>query len=54
MGEHYELTLRAWVRGLQASASEVRSLVSEATYRTWLLYLAGSAVEFRRGDLIVY
>lgn len=52
--EHYELTLRAWVRGLQASASEVRELVSEATYRTWLLYLAGSAVEFRRGDLIVY
>jgi cyclopropane-fatty-acyl-phospholipid synthase len=52
--EHYELTLRAWVRGLQANASEVRRLVSEATYRTWLLYLAGSAVEFRRGDLIVY
>jgi len=52
--EHYELTLRAWVRGLQANASEVRKLVSEATYRTWLLYLAGSAVEFRRGDLMVY
>lgn len=52
--EHYELTLRAWVRGLQANASEVRKLVSEATYRTWLLYLAGSAVEFGRGDLIVY
>jgi cyclopropane-fatty-acyl-phospholipid synthase len=52
--EHYELTLRAWVRGLQANASELRKLVSETTYRTWLLYLAGSAVEFRRGDLIVY
>lgn len=52
--EHYELTLRAWARGLQANALQVRQMVSEATYRTWLLYLAGSAVEFHRGDLIVY
>jgi len=52
--EHYELTLRAWVRGLQANASTVQRLVPEVTYRTWLLYLAGSAMEFRRGDLMVY
>jgi cyclopropane-fatty-acyl-phospholipid synthase len=52
--EHYELTLRAWVEGLKRNASTLLSQVSEVTYRTWLLYMAGSAAAFRRGDIAVY
>lgn len=49
--EHYALTLRRWVRNLQACASEVLQTVSERTVRTWLLYMAGSAAAFERGDI---
>ena len=52
--EHYELTLRHWVRGLQSNSSALRNYVSETTYRIWLLYMAGSAASFRRGDIAVY
>jgi cyclopropane-fatty-acyl-phospholipid synthase len=52
--EHYELTLRAWVEGLQRNAGQLLKQVSAATYRTWLLYMAGSAAAFHRGDLAVY
>ena len=52
--EHYELTLRRWIEALQGNADALLSQVSETTYRTWLLYLAGSAAAFRRGDIAVY
>ena len=52
--EHYELTLRCWVEGLRRNAETLRSLVSSTTYRTWLLYMAGSAAAFHRGDIGVY
>ncbi len=52
--EHYELTLRAWVHGLQKNAQTLLEYVSESTYRIWLLYMAGSAAAFRRGDIAVY
>jgi cyclopropane-fatty-acyl-phospholipid synthase len=52
--EHYELTLRAWVDGLQKNAGQLLKQVSQATYRTWLLYMAGSAAAFHRGDIAVY
>lgn len=52
--EHYELTLRNWVRGLQHNAEELLQHVSRVTYRIWLLYMAGSAAAFRRGDIAVY
>jgi cyclopropane-fatty-acyl-phospholipid synthase len=52
--DHYELTLRQWVKGLQENASEVRKYVDEATYRIWLLYMAGSAAAFFRGDIAIY
>jgi cyclopropane-fatty-acyl-phospholipid synthase len=52
--EHYELTLRAWVEGLRRNAGALLKQVSETTYRTWLLYIAGSAAAFRRGDIAVY
>lgn len=52
--EHYELTLRRWVFGLKAHRQELLQLVPESTYRIWLLYMAGSAAAFRRGDIAVY
>ena len=52
--EHYELTLRRWVEGLQRNADALLRLVGETTYRIWLLYMAGSAAAFQRGDIAVY
>jgi cyclopropane-fatty-acyl-phospholipid synthase len=48
---HYAATCRAWVANLTANASACRRLVDEATYRTWLLYLAASAVNFEDGQI---
>lgn len=52
--EHYELTLRRWVEGLRQNEEALRNQVSDTTYRIWLLYMAGSAAAFRRGDIAVY
>jgi cyclopropane-fatty-acyl-phospholipid synthase len=49
--EHYALTLRRWVKNLQEHASKLHETVSERTLRTWLLYMAGSAAAFERGDI---
>ena len=52
--EHYALTLRHWLRRLEAHHGEARSFVDETTYRVWRLYIAGSAHGFRRGQIAVY
>jgi cyclopropane-fatty-acyl-phospholipid synthase len=52
--EHYVLTLRQWVAGFKAHRDELLRQVSEKIYRIWLLYMAGSAAAFRRGDIAVY
>ncbi len=52
--EHYERTLRCWVDGLRRNANELLKLVPEMTYRIWLLYMAGSAAAFKRGNIAVY
>lgn len=52
--EHYELTLRKWVEGLTRNSPELLEHVSHVTYRIWLLYMAGSAAAFQRGDIAVY
>ena len=46
---HYGLTCEAWVERLQQKSDVCRSLVGESTYRTWLVYLAASAVCFENG-----
>jgi cyclopropane-fatty-acyl-phospholipid synthase len=46
---HYALTCRRWVERLQSNAAECMRHVDAETYRTWLLYLAGSAVSFESG-----
>jgi cyclopropane-fatty-acyl-phospholipid synthase len=52
--EHYALTLEHWLRQLESHYLQVLSLVDEATYRVWRLYMAGSAHGFRRGHLAIY
>jgi cyclopropane-fatty-acyl-phospholipid synthase len=51
--EHYVLTLKNWVRRLEARADEAKRLTDEATYRIWRLYMAGSAGGFQsaRGNI---
>jgi cyclopropane-fatty-acyl-phospholipid synthase len=51
---HYALTCRRWVSRLQKSAEECMRLVGQETYRTWLLYLSGSAASFDSGGTSVY
>lgn len=51
---HYALTLRHWVRRLEARHQEALQHVSEVTYRIWRLYMAASALEFEEGDIGVY
>ena len=48
---HYEITLRHWSARLRANAEEARRLTDDATYRTWLIYMAGSAHGFRVGRM---
>jgi len=52
--EHYERTLCLWVDRLQQNRRAVLHEVSEKTYRIWLVYMAGSAVAFQRGKIMVY
>ncbi len=51
---HYALTLQHWVKRLEARADEARRLTDEAAYRTWRIYMAGSAHGFSRGRVNVY
>ena len=52
--EHYALTLRHWIRRLEARHAEAVREVDETTYRIWRLYMAGSAHGFDSGYLSVY
>jgi cyclopropane-fatty-acyl-phospholipid synthase len=52
--EHYVLTLRHWVRRLEANHEEAVAAADEAAYRVWRLYMAGSAHSFASGRLGVY
>ena len=52
--EHYALTLRHWLRRLEAHHNEALRFVDEETYRVWRLYIAGSAHGFRSGHIAVY
>jgi cyclopropane-fatty-acyl-phospholipid synthase len=52
--EHCALTLRHWVRRLEAGHEAALAFVDEATYRVWRLYMAGSAHGFSRGHMGVY
>ncbi|HXR74533.1 MAG TPA: cyclopropane-fatty-acyl-phospholipid synthase family protein [Bryobacteraceae bacterium] len=47
--KHYARTCRDWVTRLQQNAKACRTIAGEATYRTWLLYLAASALNLEDG-----
>lgn len=49
--EHYDLTLRCWVRNLEAQWDEAVALVGEGRARVWRLYMAASAVNFALGGV---
>jgi cyclopropane-fatty-acyl-phospholipid synthase len=49
--EHYVLTLRNWIRRLEARRDEAIALVGEPTYRVWRLYMSASAYAFRTGRI---
>ncbi len=52
--EHYALTLRHWVRRLEANHGKALDYVDEPTYRVWRLFMSGSAHGFTVGRLNVY
>ncbi len=52
--EHYTLTLRQWVRGLERSEQRARAIVGDVAYRVWRLYMAGSTHGFATGRLNLY
>ena len=52
--EHYALTLRHWVRRLEANHIQALQYVDEPTYRVWRLFMSGSAHGFTSGRLNVY
>lgn len=52
--EHYFLTLVQWLRRLETNATRAKELIGDIKYRTWRLYLAGSAHYFRTGKLDLY
>ena len=52
--EHYVLTLRHWVRRLEARREEACRAAGEMPYRLWRLYMAGAAHKFRMGRNYVY
>jgi cyclopropane-fatty-acyl-phospholipid synthase len=52
--EHYALTLRHWLRRLEANAEESIRLTNQRTYRIWRLYMAASAHAFSTGRVNLY
>jgi cyclopropane-fatty-acyl-phospholipid synthase len=51
--EHYAITLRHWVRRLAEQRPEAIKAAGEVTYRTWRLYMSGSAHGFESGRINV-
>ncbi|MGH7688533.1 MAG: class I SAM-dependent methyltransferase [Gemmatimonadaceae bacterium] len=48
---HYARTLRAWVQRLESHWDEAVGITSDATARTWRLYMAASAHAFASGQI---
>jgi cyclopropane-fatty-acyl-phospholipid synthase len=52
--EHYARTLRQWVNNLESNWDEAVAAVGEARARVWLLYMAGSAMNFQAGRTSIH
>lgn len=51
---HYALTLKLWSERFEQSASRIKELVDEKSYRIWRVYLAGCAYGFQHDWMNVY
>ena len=51
---HYALTLRAWVKRLEANHEAALNYVSEDAYRVWRFYMAACAMEFEAEGTGIY
>ncbi|HUF66850.1 MAG TPA: cyclopropane-fatty-acyl-phospholipid synthase family protein [Gemmatimonadaceae bacterium] len=49
--EHYAMTLRHWLRHLEAQERKAIELVGEHTYRLWRLYMSTGAAGFSSGRI---
>ena len=52
--EHYALTLQHWFARLHARRDEATRIAGSEMTRAFMLYLAGSIVAFRRGEISVF
>lgn len=52
--EHYALTLRQWIRRLEARWTEACAIAGEAASRVWRLFMAGAAYRFAVNDYNLY
>jgi cyclopropane-fatty-acyl-phospholipid synthase len=52
--EHYARTLRHWGQRLETHSDEAKRITSETRYRTWRIYMAGSAHAFATGRVNLY
>lgn len=52
--EHYARTLKLWTVNLRDNREQALAAAGEKIYRTWLLYMAGSAWGFEKGNINVY
>jgi len=48
---HYAITLRRWVKALEANVKQATELTSSETYRLWQLYMSGFAFYFDEGTV---
>jgi cyclopropane-fatty-acyl-phospholipid synthase len=51
--EHYALTLRAWLNRLMRQRERAIAIAGERVYRTWRIYMTGSAHAFATGSINV-
>ena len=49
--EHYARTLRAWYGNLESRRDDIIAATDERTFRIWKIYMAGSALNFWRGQM---
>ncbi len=51
---HYARTIGEWIKNMQRNEAECLKVVDRETYRTWLLYLAGTMIAFEDGDIDIH
>src|SRR5881409_682496 len=51
--EHYAMTLRHWVKGLESHSTEAIKIAGERIYRVWRLYMSSSIYGFAVGRINV-